>query len=292
MLSSTPLEDRLASKDGMLRTSDEGILMIDVRLDDYVRVMHLPKFDNKEDDDKTCPAKGQVVQVKAIKWAEDSEGIGPERRDKKRIVALGAWFARSGGALYFEFDRWEHISRPHDEGTTADDNARYDSGYYDPTGPSEQGDKDYELNRKVSELQALNQAIKSDLTEQRYLFNDLKHQGKNALDTISGILNEEAEERDFCNEWDDLVERINGDLPRGFALTPRLQEFQVDWVDTYEVKVPRSWVIKARDEEHAIELTKEQEITGEAETEDIVNAVENNEYSFTDDDEYEAELTD
>jgi hypothetical protein len=63
-------------------------------------------------------------------------------------------------------------------------------------------------------------------------------------------------------------------------------------VDTYEVKVPRSWVIKARDEEHAIELTKEQEITGEAETEDIVNAVENNEYSFTDDDEYEAELTD
>ena len=210
---STPEEDRLASKDGLLKTSDEGLLMIDVQVGDRVRVKHIPSFDLMADDDVKLPAKNQVVVVKSIKWDVDPSGIGPKNEGGETISAVGAWFERTGGSTWMEFDRWEHVSRPN-VGDPVDLAENPHAGNLSV----------YELTRQIHELEAQALRQKAAIKELDFTITDWETSSANAMELISDTLNEEASERDFCSEWDQIVKSLNERLPSTHQLTGRERE--------------------------------------------------------------------
>ena len=239
---STPEEDRLASKDGLLKTSDEGLLMIDVFVGDRVRVKHIPYFDLMPDDDRAQPAKNQVVVVKSIKWDVDPSGIGPKNDGGEQISAVGAWFERTGGSTWMEFDRWEHVSRPN-AGDPVDLAENPHAGNLSV----------YELTRQIHELQAQALRHRGAVKELNFKITDWETNSSNAMELISDTLNEEASERDFCSEWDQIVKSLNEQLPSTHQLTGRQREYTVAWTESYTVNVEREETVTAANPDEARE---------------------------------------
>jgi hypothetical protein len=239
---STPEEDRLASKDGLLKTSDEGLLMIDVQVGDSVKAKHIPYFDLMFDDDCAHPAKDQVVVVKSIKWDIDPSGIGPKNEGGETISAVGAWFERTGGSTWMEFDRWEHVSRPN-VGDPVDLAENPHGGNLSV----------YELTRQIHELQAQALRHRAYVKDLNLKFSDWELTTENALELISDTLNEEASERDFCSEWDQIVTSLNEQLPRTHQLTGRQREYAVSWTESYTINVERCETVIAANPDEARE---------------------------------------
>ena len=237
---STPEEDRLASKDGIIKTSEEGLLMIDVQVGDRVRVKHIPSFDLMADDDVKLPAKNQVVVVKSIKWDVDPSGIGPKNEGGETISAVGAWFERTGGSTWMEFDRWEHVSRPN-VGDPVDLAENPHAGNLSV----------YELTRQIHELQAQALRQKAAIKELDFKITDWETSSANAMELISDTLNEEASERDFCSEWDQIVTSLNEKLPSTHQLTGREREYTVSWREKYTVNVDRCETVMAANSDEA-----------------------------------------
>lgn len=261
-MKSTNEENRLASKDMLLKTSDEGLLMIDVRVGDWVKVMHVPYFDDVEDNDPLWPVKGQIVTVKSIKREVTSAGIGPVDSKNERISVVGAWFERTGGSLWMDFDRWEHIERPDDTSPA------------DAAGNPYGGDASvYELTRNVHELQQA--ATRKDKTIKELMFRaqDEALTAQNAMTLISETLAEEANERDFCSEWDQIVRALNRELPLSHQLDERMKEIRVHWVERYLVDVPRSIVVTATDNDDAKDRAENSDEYGNAEDHEVIDAI-------------------
>ena len=235
-------ETVLASKDMLLVTSDEGLLMIDVQVGDKVKVMHVPYFDDIPDADQNHPVKGQIVTVKSIKREVTTEGIGPVDSKNERISLVGAWFERTGGSLWMDFDRWEHIGRP-------DDTSPADAA----TNPYDDDASFYELKRTIHELQKESTRKDHRIKELIFQMGDEELKTRNALDLISSTLQEEASEREFCSEWDRIVRALNDQLPGTHQLDERSREWKVTWCERYLVTVPRSVTVMASTEEDAID---------------------------------------
>lgn len=53
-----------------------------------------------------------------------------------------------------------------------------------------------------------------------------------AIRMIGEALREEAEERDWCSEYDEFVKKLNERLPNGVELPTRQREFRVSFVVT------------------------------------------------------------
>ena len=243
---STPEEDRLASKDGIIKTSDEGLLMIDVQVGDRVRVKHIPSFDLMADDDVKLPAKNQVVVVKSIKWDVDPSGIGPKNEGGETISAVGAWFERTGGSTWMEFDRWEHVSRPN-VGDPVDLAENPHAGNLSV----------YELTRQIHELQAQVLRQRAVIKDLNSTITDWEIDSANTMELISDTLNEEASERNFCSEWDQIVKSLNERLPSTHQLTGREREYTVSWTESYTVNVDRCETVTAANPDEAREQCEE-----------------------------------
>ena len=259
---STNEENRLASKDMLLKTSDEGLLMIDVQVGDKVKVMHVPYFDDVEDNDPLLPVKGQIVTVKSIKREVTSAGIGPVDSKNERISLVGAWFERTGGSLWMDFDRWEHIVRP-------DDTSPADAA----TNPYDDDASFYELKRTIHELQKESMRRDKTIKELRFLMNDFEFKTQNAMTLISETLAEEANDREFCSEWDQIVRALNRELPDTHQLDERMKEIRVDWVERYLVEVPRSIVVTAIDDDDAKEQAENSDEYGNAMLHEVIDAI-------------------
>ena len=243
---STPEEDRLASKDGIIKTSEEGLLMIDVQVGDRVRVKHIPSFDLMADEDWKSPAKNQVVVVKSIKWDVDPSGIGPKNEGGETISAVGAWFERTGGSTWMEFDRWEHVSRPN-VGDPVDLAENPHAGNLSV----------YELTRQIHELQAQVLRQRAVIKDLNSTITDWEIDSANTMELISDTLNEEASERDFCSEWDQIVTSLNEKLPSTHQLTGREREYTVSWTESYTVNVDRCETVTAANPDEAREQCEE-----------------------------------
>ena len=261
-MKSTNEENVLASKDGLLVTSDEGLLMIDVQVGDKVKVMHVPYFVDTADTDLNHPVKGQIVTVKSIKREVTSEGIGPVDSKNERISLVGAWFERTGGSLWMDFDRWEHIERP-------DDTSPADAA----TNPYDDDASFYELKRNIHELQKESTRKDQTIKELRFQAQDETLTTRNALDLISSTLHEEASEREFCSEWDRIVRDLNDQLPGTHQLDERSREWKVTWKERYLVDVERSLTVTAVTEEEAIEEAENSDGYEEATDDEVIRAI-------------------
>ena len=278
-MKSTNEENVLASKDMLLVTSDEGLLMIDVQVGDKVKVMHVPYFDDNRDNDLNHPVKGQIVTVKSIKREVTSAGIGPVDSSNKRISLVGAWFERTGGSLWMDFDRWEHIGRP-------DDTSPADAA----TNPYDDDASFYELKRNIHELQKESTRKDQTIKELRFQAQDETLTTRNALDLISSTLQEEASERDFCSEWDRLVRDLNDQLPGTHQLDERSREWKVTWKERYLVEVERSLTVTAVNEEEAIEEAQNSDGYECATDAEVIEAIHMQDPEHYDTDRMDAEL--
>jgi hypothetical protein len=84
--------------------------------------------------------------------------------------------------------------------------------------------------------------------EKQNTINNLLHD----LEVITDRLAEEAQERDWCSEYETFVDRVNRNM-RVFQIPPRSRLYQVTWEETYRITVRRSEMVSAVDADAAIE---------------------------------------
>ena len=119
-----------------------------------------------------------------------------------------------------------------------------------------------------------------------FMYNNLRDNANTAIDTIGNRLISESNDRNWCNEFDEIVDSVNNEIvPLGFSLPVREREFEVTWEEVYTVRVARSATYIARDEEEAISIASED---WECSADDIVAAVEADNYEHVESDNYEA----
>ena len=82
-------------------------------------------------------------------------------------------------------------------------------------------------------------------------------QAHHAIQFIGERLIREAEDRDWCDEFDRFVESVNNEIPSRFALPTRRREYEVTWSETVTVTVDRSVTVIADNPDDAIECAKE-----------------------------------
>ena len=90
------------------------------------------------------------------------------------------------------------------------------------------------------------------------LANDkIYHDAQSTVETISECLIEQAEKRQWCDEFDKLTDDVNEMLPNWLQLMKRSKEYLVSWTETVTVQVRRSMAIVADSEEDAEESVRE-----------------------------------
>ena len=107
-----------------------------------------------------------------------------------------------------------------------------------------------------------------------------------AIQIIGDRLIQESNDRNWCNEFDEIIDDVNRALPGWLQLPVREREYEVTWTETYYVTVSRSETVTARNAEHAVELIED---SGEADESDLRDAISYGNYEFSDDNgDYEA----
>jgi len=117
----------------------------------------------------------------------------------------------------------------------------------------------------------------------------IRQQAYDAIHMIGIRLIDEAERRNWCSEFDEIIDDVNANLPGPFELPTREREYNVSWTETYTITVQRSTTVTARDAEQACDAASEL-YTGEADDYEIRDAISCGNYEFRDDNnDYEAE---
>lgn len=150
-------------------------------------------------------------------------------------------------------------------------------------------------NVTPSELEAIIERLSNDLAEantrsssRQTRIEELQRIVDNAhrcMDIIGDRLISESNDRDWCSEFDRIIDEVNGQLPSPFCLPVRNKDYEVTWTETYTVTVSRTETYTARDEDDAIAQAKQEDTVGSSE---IIEAVREHNFSFDDDDNYEA----
>lgn len=120
-------------------------------------------------------------------------------------------------------------------------------------------------------------------------YDNIHSQANAAIAAIGERLMQEAESRNWCSEYDEIIADVNSALPGMFQLPVRERDYTVSWSETYTITVHRSATVTARDEENACDLASEM-YAGEADDYEIRDAISGGNYEFSDDNsDYEAE---
>ena len=90
------------------------------------------------------------------------------------------------------------------------------------------------------------------------LANDkVYHDAVSAIETIGEVLIEQAEKRQWCEQFDELTDNVNERLPNWLQLMKRSKEYLVSWTETVSVQVRRSMTVTSDNEESAGEDARE-----------------------------------
>ena len=100
---------------------------------------------------------------------------------------------------------------------------------------------------------------------------DIRKNAWRCIEIIGERLNQEAENRGWCDEFDSIIDEVNSNLPGGFQLPTREKEFDVTWTQTVTVTVDCSATFTARDADEAREMAENWEDAVDAES--IIAAV-------------------
>lgn len=120
-------------------------------------------------------------------------------------------------------------------------------------------------------------------------YDNIHSQANSAIETIGQRLIDEAEKRNWCSEFDEIIDEVNAALPGPFQLPTREREYNVSWSETYTITVQRHATVTARSEENACDSASEL-YSGEADDYEIRDAISCGNYEFSDDNsDFEAE---
>ena len=116
-----------------------------------------------------------------------------------------------------------------------------------------------ELQTRFDELQALhaNQAENIRRYQEEVLAVRWKHERD--IDRISELACEYADEKDYCQAFDEIVERINSNGGLSYPMTPR--EVERDFDVTVTVTVTATTTIRAKNEDEARDIAENQDMT-------------------------------
>lgn len=128
------------------------------------------------------------------------------------------------------------------------------------------------------------EALHADAWVKRY--DTYREEAQRAIAMIGERLIQESNDRNWCSEFDGIIDDVNSALPGWLHLPVREREYEVTWTETYYITVSRSETVTARNEEHALELIED---TGNASEYDLRDAISYGNYEFSDDgSDYEA----
>lgn len=117
-----------------------------------------------------------------------------------------------------------------------------------------------ELERKVALLERKVETLSTQVEN-----------GHKAVEIIGQEFMNEADNRGWCAQADEFIDRVNDLLPGSYEMPTRMREYEVEWTDNVMVSVPRSVTVRARNEEEAREMAQnEADSIG---TGDVVEAV-------------------
>ena len=119
-------------------------------------------------------------------------------------------------------------------------------------------------------------------------YRQLSIDADKAVSVISDRLITESEDRDWCDEFDTIIDEVNEELPTQFQLRTRERNYNVTWTETYTVTVQRHANLNAANTDAAIDMATELE--GEADYHELNEAVRNGNFEFNDSDDYDVEL--
>jgi hypothetical protein len=118
--------------------------------------------------------------------------------------------------------------------------------------------------------------------------NKLRAEAQDAIRIIGERLISESEDRDWCAEFDTIIDDVNGSLPAWGQLPDRTREYTVTWSEEYRVTVQRETTVTARSEADAISIAQEYD---EADGDEVANAARYNGVAYDcDNSDYEAEV--
>jgi hypothetical protein len=112
------------------------------------------------------------------------------------------------------------------------------------------------------------------------LHDEAKEQARRAISIIGERLIQESNDRDWCSEFDNIIETVNGQLPSWLELPVRKREYEVTWSEEYTITVHRSATVTARDEQDAIDIVEDWD---EADSYEISEAVNRGDWSYVSD---------
>lgn len=113
-----------------------------------------------------------------------------------------------------------------------------------------------------------------------------------AWNTTVNFIHDNAEERDWCDEFDTAVDVLNGKLPTGWHFRERSREYCVEWNETYTVTVRRSENVVACNDEDAIEIAQSNFNSSMwyPDRQLLIDAVQQDAFNYEDADDYFAEV--
>lgn len=107
-----------------------------------------------------------------------------------------------------------------------------------------------------------------------------KVEARNGMDIVGNRLIAESEQRNWCSEYDGIIDETNDLLPHWLQLPTREREYNVTWTEEYSVTVRRHATITARNAEQAAEIASDWD---EADSYEIGEAISYGNYSFISD---------
>lgn len=114
-------------------------------------------------------------------------------------------------------------------------------------------------------------------------YDDIRTDAMRAIAMIGERLITESNDRNWCSEFDEIIDDVNGALPGWLQLPVREREYEVAWTETYYVTVCRSTTVTARNEEQACEYVGDMGLVGEADDYEMRQAISSGNYEFSDD---------
>lgn len=114
-------------------------------------------------------------------------------------------------------------------------------------------------------------------------YDQAREEAMRAIAMIGDRLIQESNDRNWCSEFDGLIDDANENLPGWLQLPVRERDYEVSWTESYTVTVSRSTTVTARNEEHACELVADMGIVGEADDYEMRQAISCGNYECDDD---------
>ena len=223
---------------------------------------------------RTAPGVGDKVIATYIPVIDDNDSANNYSEEMKRqVVTITAIFPEPDGKTRLFAD----FRNP--ETDTTQNWYFYDWKPAEETVEPEVSPEVVLLKETISNLNEVLESERTRLRETRANFD-------RSMEIISGRLNEEAENRGWCDEFDRIIEDVNRTLPGPFYLEKRQREYEVTWTETYTVTVHRSAIIMATADDDAISQVQDWD---EADSYDIKEAIDNGNYEYESADYYEAE---